>query len=1295
MANFKEEIRLTVVNADISQERQTALKERLKESFQGLSQDSSDKDYNLIFINNQDNRPVSNVLVANPKADVILSGFNVTRKSRKGKGKKAEEQAMITEDTGGDLSIDPTIRFEAYRELKAIVSRESFRLRRLIFVGDLNERIREFLKYGFEVQVVLFKDDQRVEKTHPMTLDEHSLPIPGGRPEGHQIDVGMIDRLVIGEIEFDGVINMTVDEMGHFLMPDFTADDSVQKMLGLEAVKQEFIAEKIEEEKSLFVRKKKVMLVLSQDLMRLVAQKLRFDEMEEVFEFSSVEEALASLSVGQATDIATYLEQNGFDFLLKILNAKERDRLLMGLMGPRLLPNILSKECQTFGKMASHLTEKHLQEILMNFSEKMIDRLIHRLIEKSITSFLSRIKQGIREPLILEFLKDPVFAMAGLKSLPPTLRAQYIKRNCPEILGTLFLIDSTHFRTKFKDVALDKDYNSSKDYAALSPADRNMRLGIYKEKLAGEKMGPEDLEKKIGGKEYDKAVGTFIGFNAEAFFNDLDAALRKKLWHEIGEKGKKEIAKKLHHADKLSILEGSKDQTFEVLAKDHSFLASLVKQGEELEGAGLFLLGLKQFNKVESKTGLLKRLANDPKLKEHRLEQIAKLLATPEGKPIYEKITMEVESLKAGYDALICLQRDINELRSHDELKDAKVTLVDELVDASLLEMFEKGSVDVDAYQKHQAKIKQKLDEMIAQLKAQGGEDPVGSYLIETMVIMMNMTGKAMQNKLDPTMIDQLDERQKIKDEVIQKVAAKLAEIIAQIESAKKELPLLDEKSKKLADYLERQAETVNRHLEVLQLRMGQFGEVKTRLNKAQANKIHVAKVQQQLSHKFFELIRPLILDKLSILPAGVAKMLSNLKGRLSNSMEGQRRLIFRFTDDELERIAKRNIVFCTTNEILKRFIVTCLNIDSLSETLFTIANPHNIPDEPDVLFISDELRGQSFDEVIDGKYLVTFADQGFYQTLMVNEKNKGIIRKQLDQLGTHKAKLKSFLESEGGKLKKMAATKKNFESQVKTIKAQKKHIAQTTKDNIEKKAFLEAEKDNLTEKFGEIDGQFQSAKEAIRQAVESGGSVLDSIAQESEGINKGLSETLLKINKQMAGLMFLKNVGDTAEHISRATQENIALKMTEHTKIKGGRHAVSELVITHDGTLSGGEQAKRIEEVARQYFGSGLDQRSVQMGRMEAEIMESGKQPNLVIILAGEDKTNLGNLRDLVKRLKIKSLKTHYVIFGNYGVEENSPELVENMNSIRNYAMLINTSMVDYGNPSKIRQFFEEIAPS
>jgi len=196
MSNPQKHIRLQLVSADLPVERQQVLKEQVGDQFARLNLSEPKTLREMVYILNQDNRPLPNVLNANPKADVVFSGFNATRVVE-GFG-QVKNEAMVGDEPSTSLKIDPTLRLGAYIELKRLLDKGHFKMRILIFVGDLNRRIREFLQLGFEVRATLFADTERQALQPPILItSDQQLPKLNGFPEREQLDLSDISELQI------------------------------------------------------------------------------------------------------------------------------------------------------------------------------------------------------------------------------------------------------------------------------------------------------------------------------------------------------------------------------------------------------------------------------------------------------------------------------------------------------------------------------------------------------------------------------------------------------------------------------------------------------------------------------------------------------------------------------------------------------------------------------------------------------------------------------------------------------------------------------------------------------------------------------------------------------------------------------------------------------------------------------------------------------------------------------------------------------------------------------------------
>ncbi|OGG99980.1 MAG: hypothetical protein A2600_11315 [Candidatus Lambdaproteobacteria bacterium RIFOXYD1_FULL_56_27] len=1288
-------MRAQIVCADLAVERQTVLKEQIGDQFARLNTEDASRTREMVFILNQEGRPLANVLMANPKADVVLTGFNATRKVE-GFGTTREE-AMVGDDNPQGLNIDPTLRLGAYIELTKLIEKGHFKMRRMIFVGDLNLRIREFLKLGFEVSVELFADQERHSSFEPVKIKSTAqLPKIKGFPEKGQIDPSDISTLTIGEITFDGVINMEEDG-GHFYIKDFTIDDSVKKMLALDAAKTTLVQEAVKEEKLVFVRTKRIFLVMEPSLAKIVHQRLSFDKMELVFEYPDAATALKALDEQKSGGVANFLETQGYDVINKILDAPERELMLVAAIGRQLMPEYLEKEFKASGDNLKLLKEEEFTQLVDSMEPKVLDRLTAKLQEESMAVFLSRIPPEIREPLIVEFLKDKAMAIEAWRVIGPKGQKEVLVGQSVDILASIVLTNSALFKAKFPDTSFNQDasYDSAKQFASLDAAGVKLRMEIFTEGLKDKMLSYAEWATIFDDAERDGCLASYISLRAEAFFNNLDPAYRKIIWNQIGKKGEKQINAKLTAEQKKAILKGAKEEVFKGLKSDLAHLLNLVKTGDGLFfGQTLFLL-LKQFNKVESKTGLFKKITTNPKLKAHRIEGISNMLATPAGQPIFAKLTAQVEGLNLGVDGLICMKDGQELLTAHEAFKDATITVVEDLVDASLLEMFSRGKIDPKNYDAHQKKVEAKLNELKAKLRDKGADDPVGGYLLETMLIMLNMASEALRGKLDQKMVDQLDERGKVKEEVMNNVQNRIDQLQNRVAEVTQRLPQVETQLKADAEVLAQFSQKTAEKLNGLQTSLTKYQDAAQKLSQYTGLKVKVAKTQQQLSQRLYEIIRPLILQKLRFLPSPLARVIEGVKQSFLSETIPKRRLIFKFTDDELKGIAKRKIVFATEDEMLKRFLATCLQIDKLDNTLFQITGINDLPESPDILFIGNDLLEYDFSDIIKEQFTVPFADDLFYKALVHNESQKTTIRTNLVRYGEYRDKLKKYLETEGSKLKLMAESQKAKKSGFDRLKAERAQMQNTFLTDQQRLSFLAAEKETLDQKFALVDEKFKVAKEAVTQAISSGGSTAQTASAQAKELAGGLSGTLEEINKELAGLVFVKTVKDTVERISTTAQEKIIAEVDKLSQVKGGKNAVRHIVASGDGMLDTLELMKAFDPAVKSYFGTAVKYEDLGLGRMEAEIAEQGKRPHLLMIIGDDSKSNLSNYREMAKRLRKLTPESCILFFTGYNVGEGAPaEMVKNLNILRKYGTPINTNLMDYSNPAKLVELLAQVAP-
>lgn len=1290
-----EHIQIFVANVDLGVERQNILKENLTEYFDSLNKKDPQTQRALTFVINAENKPLPNVLVANKDADVVFSGFLFDRVT----GKKKKKALIIDDSKGGVLDIDPALRYPAVIELKKFYERGAFRQRRLFLVGDLRRKLRELIKTGMEIFVSFYEDEKRVESGDPIKLEKvEQLPREGDSPMGDQIDISNIDMVSIAGVTFHGVVNMPeVDN--RFRVIDKSMVDTVRKIFALESLKDMVAKEALEGEKRVFVRRKKVMLVLNPDLKRVVADRLHFDKMERVSEFATVEEAIENLSTGKAQGIVEYLETEGYEILNTALDQEERDTILVACLG-RQFHSYLQQEMKTQGGYLNLLSDDLVSEIFNGLPEEFMNTLLSGLQGKSYDKFLSLVPGDIREAVILSFLMKKKSALSGWKGIDKIERKSILKNLVHDVLATLQLTNTPSFQLKFPNVKFeyDKKYNSTTHFPKLKQDKIDLHFELFKNELQKKKFAANIWGTKFTQEEFDDLMSIHISMHPEQFYNILSPVVRKQLWTVVGMEYRSEINNKLHYLDKVKILEGNKEDVLKLL-KVHSkeFLVYL-KDGKEKthDLASQLFLGLKRFNKVVSKTALLKKIVNDPKMKASRMEGLNQVLSSPRGKRVYDKLTEQIDALAAGYDSLICLSKDWEELKGFEELQKASLIFVDKEVDSALLEMFEQGNVDVDDYEKYAAEIEKKLNDLRQQLIEKEKEDPVGAYLLESMMVLMDMSVRAVRNELNAGMIEKLDERERIKKSVINNVEKNLVTIKRRLEVSSAEVESLGEQLGSEKERLGKYTEQLGKNKEVLQSCVEVYEETQQKMKVALNNKRKVALVQRNLSIEFFKLVRPLILEKVYTLPVIVEAAIRLIRNKFFPPAALKKRIIFKFSDEEIYKISKRNIVFVSNDEMLQRFIVTCLDIDHLNNTLFSIRGESSIPKDPDIIFIGPDVLEVDFSNIIKEKYTVPFADKKFFDALMKNENNKKQTKVAIKKYTVESRKQKGTAEKQGKAVKGMERNHKLITNRFHEMEKSRVGLEASIKRDNETQDFLRSEKETLTEKFQAIDEKFTEVKGQLKNLTEGGDSTLDKLQEGSGEMAQKLSQNLMEISQEMANMMFIKNVKEAGSKISEKTQQSIIEKIDKVSQFTGGAKAIKEIVIGDDGTNASMTLRKVINRALMTHFGVRNDQIiELKINRLEHNMVEGGQRYSFVVIVGDDQTEKMSNFKRMIKEIRRSSPSSYIILFASFGdLERKSEEFRENVYAIRDYCMLVNTELVDYSSLSRVLKLFSQVAP-
>lgn len=1293
MAKAKEEIQVLVVNADLAVERQNILRDTLKDYFGTLNQQNAELQRNLVYVVNAENTPLTNVLVANKDADVVFSGFNIQRTT----AKKKKKELILDDSQSNLLDIDPSMRYPAILELKKLVEHRTFKHRRIFFVGDLAYRIDEFIKLGIEIIATQYTSEERTQSSDPVFIRTPEQINPALKETPNWVDVTLIDTISIAGIQFHGVLNM-VEEGNRFFIKDSSTVSVTKKIFELEEIKEALAKEAAEEEKMTFVRKKKVMLVLSPDIRKVVADRLQFDKMERLYEYATVEEALNSLSTGKAMGIVEYLEEEGYDIINTVLDQNDRDQILLACLGKKLFP-YLEKEMKTQGDHLKLLPDEMLSELFYGLPEKFVNTLLSGLQGKSFESFLSLVPTDIRETVILDFLKGPKQALAAWQDIDKEERKNILSAKGSEFLAMMALINTPLFKKKFPDnnFAFEKNYSSEKSYKKMKEDEREFTFNLIKKDLASLKISANFWRDKFSQNEFNQMISAYITQNTNTFYNELTPVVRKAIWVFIGNKYRNAINKKLHFLDKVKILEGNKETVLTLLKKNAEQLMGYFKEGHKPEVAGQLFLGLKRFNKVESKTALLKKVTESPDYKPSRMEGLNQLLISDDGKSIYDKLTEQIDALAQGYDSLICMSEHADQLKAQEALQDATLTLVDQELDQKLLDLIQSGEIDLKNYEKFVADIEKKLAELERRLKEKEKEDPVGAYLLESMMILMKMSLRAVKNQFDKNMLKELDERDQLREGVIKSMEQSLIDIEHRLETNAKQLEDLSGQLTSGKAKFEEYTKKVTTQRDLLKKLLDKFEKTVTGLKKQNAVKRKVALLQKHLSVEFFKLIRPLILEQLRRLPAPLEALVRFVRNRFMASETFQKRVIFKFSDEELNKINRYNVVFASDNEILKRFIKTCMDIDRLGDTLFKISSSSNVPQDPELLFVGPELRNHDFSNLIKDKYIVPFADEKFFNALMKNEKQKQVTKVTLQKLEAERKVLKANSEKQSKVLIGMERNQKSLGSEVRSMEENQTELQDGIKKDTETRHFLNSEKEVIEEKFEIIDGKFNEVRGTLQSALEAGDSAYDSLNKGAEELGQTLAENLMDISNEMGNIMLIKNVKEAGSQISYKTRHSIVEKMDAVHMFKGGKAAIKELVIAEDGSLDAKNLSRIVSLGVTEHFKFNSENiKDFSVGRLENNIVEGGQKYSFIIIIGDNRDAHLKDFRSMVKNIRMRSPGSYIILFTPYpDIDETSKEdMKENIYALNDLCKLINTDKVDYTNKTKLLRLLREVAP-
>ena len=1297
MAAVPARVPVQVVNVDLAVERQKILRDKLRELFKTINAKSKKIKKELVYTVNAENTELESVLRTNMEADALFTAFNYDVEAT-----DRFKDDVVADRPIQDITIDPQLRYPVIAEFQKLVDRGEFRHRQLILVGDIHVKIVQMLKSRIPVEITVFTNGDRTEHSQPIPIQEPDRILPSKEgvkpPEGSYI-VSQINSLNIAGISFSGVINMP-EVNNRFILKDQTLIDTTRKLFSMEGLREVMLRENLHEEKLTFVRGKKVFMLLEPDLDHIIADRLKFDRMEQVFRYNTMEEAEHALATGKSRGIAEFFEQNGYDVVFNDLTQEERDKFLIAVLGRRL-GEFLDQEVRSQKAHLALMDEEDLQNIFYSAPEPVINETLDALKKKSYQRYLALVPVKIRESVILDFLSKPKFAQAAWGGMGDDARDEILTAQAALILAQMNLAQNALFKSKFPNIKFEFDRNyDAASLKSMSPEEREATFSLFQKSLEKARIPQGVIAKQLSPPELLQTMGGYINSHSAEFYNRLNPVVRKQLWVTVGKEYKDHIDDTLHFLDKIEIIKGNKEAALDSMFGNKTFIAYL-KRGDNPELTTSLFLSLKRTNKVESKNALLKKVLTDKEWKASRMEGVPKLLGDPENYPIYQKLSDKVEGLDFIFDSLICTRADYEQLKDKDPLKDATVTLIDDLIDSSLTNLFQKGFVSKDEYTQFSKSVENEIEGLRKKMAEQESEDPVGVYILESMQILNEMSNQAMSGELDKDKLEKLDSRMALRQRLIDGMKSHLKKIEEFLSKADNLVEDIDGKVTQAQKIVDMQSKAADQAYQKAKAVMGEMQKLQGIQTRALADKKRVALAQKELSLQFFDIIQPLILEKIKSLPGFIEAILGLFRAKVDLPEMKARRVIFKFTDDEIERIMRNKIVFCTADNILMQFIVTCLRIDNLEDTLFSMSNdPATLPRDLDIAFYGPGFTMEDFEGHVKERRMVAFADDVFYKRLLGNEKQKARTKATLTRAGKEIQTKKSQIDVVGKEVKAKQSKLRQIESTFNGLNEERTRLKERIEQQKERRHHFHGELDILETKFEDVDKQFEEVKQKVAQAVSGAeGDTLSLIEGGTSELSEGLRDELVKLNKEMARMMFIKGVKDSGNRISKATQTGIMAKMDQLERYPFKKRPFKKMIVADDGSVHARNIKRSFIKISSQYFKiSEMSIEDVSIKRLDgrAEASSSEDYP-FIVLISDRQEDRYSELRRIVRKIRNRMPETYQLVFTPMGaiwkLDGNSEEF-KNIRSLKENSALINSAIADYSSPPNIVRLLHDKAP-
>jgi len=1292
-----------VANVDLGVERQKLLREKLGEVFAAFAKRAKVRK-RLVYTVNAEDDPLEKVLRMNEGADALFTGFLYDA---------ARSEAFkhdLTVETPEDLlEVDPQLRYPRIAELLRLIEQGQFRHRRLILVGDLHEKLAQFLRSALPVFVTVYTDPDRTQTSAPLriaSIDRISTDPQAEYVEGQAIPVRTLHSLTVADIPFQGVVHMP-EEGNRFVLKDPSLIDTARKLYAAEGLQALLVREQAAEEKRAFVRGKKVFMVLEPDLDHVISERFQFDKMQQLFRHTSLADALKALEGGKGRGIVEYFERDGYGVVFEVLDAEERDKFMLAVLGDRL-PGLLLKEIDTVRSLLGSLEQSDLESLFYNLPEPVVDEVLATLQANSYEKFLAVVPPKIREGVILDFLGKAQHVQKAWRSLGETEQKEILANQAAWLHGTIFLLDTALSKSRFPALKFEfeRSYNSSmlgkmgpdQQKATYSTIVRSMESSGVPKGLLARGLKPEEIE---------QFVVEYVSRNAPEFYNRLNPAVRKQIWLTVGREYREHIARSLHALDKIEILQGSKDTAVGLVFGNAAFLQHL-KAGSDRELLSKLYLMLKKLNKNEPRSAVLKAVLTQPEWRPQRIKGVPALLTDPRNRLIYEKLAEHVEELDFRFDSLVCTKAHYEALQSQEPLKGAVVTLVDDLVEPGLYNLFERGDLSRSEYDEFSQSVEKEIGELRRKLSARETEDPVGVYVLETMQILHQLTNQAMAGGLNGDTLERLDERLAIRQHLVDSMREHVRRIDDFLVKGEQQLPLMDEKLRQLRTLAEQQGQLLAKAHAQAGALVAEARKIQEAHARANQDRKKVALTQKELSFQFFEIIQPLILDKVRALGSplkSLMRMVGLGPGQEGNTDSGKR-VIFKFSDEEIEQILRYRIVFCAKDAMLAQFVATCLRIDKLEDSLFTLATAETLPKKVDIdiLFYGPGYSVDDFTDSVKKQRLVPFADQAFFDRLKTNEQLKARTKTVLGKAEARLKALRPKLESATKALKAQQGKRRALQENLAHVEGERHKLGENLRSQGERRLAYQGELELLETRLAEVDSQFDGLRSRLGQLLGEDSAEAGELLQAGQAeLAERLRDELIGLNKELARMMFIKGVKDAGETISRTTQDGILSHIEAREVYPYSKRPFRKLIIADDGSTTSQNLKQAFLHAAIPYFKlRDMAVQEISIKRLLALAENTAQNSNgsaypFVALFSERPGDDYGELKLNVKKIRSLLPDTYQLLFTPFGdlgsVDHGSP-FYRNLLALKDHCTLVNAAQGGVSEPTGMLRVLREKAP-